>query len=94
MSFIIDSKIVASGEILFCTHIDIVVFRRIEHSVESGFRWHTYRAGRQSVDVVCVVGRCNEGVLLSDAPQRVVADSKFGCRVALQLHAFLYAVEV
>ena len=53
---IVHGKVVVAGKVLLGAHIYIIMVGRIEHIVDSRSRRHTYRARREPLDAIGIVG--------------------------------------
>ena len=80
---IVDGEIVGAREVLFGTHVDIVVMLVVEHSIDACNRWYADGTRRQTSHAVGVVGRLDLQMFVEHTSDGEVANSEDDCRVAL-----------
>lgn len=87
-------KVVASREVFFGAHVEVVVAGEVEHGFDAGHRGQTDGAGGQARVFVGVVGAVCFEVLVENAPNGEVVERKLHGGVGLKRHASVQAVEI
>ena len=73
--------------------IDVAVLVRVQNSIKTCLWWYVDRRRRQTCILICILRRVYRKVFLKNSVKLVVK-TEAHCRVGLELHAFLVAVEV
>ena len=87
-------KIVGAREVLFGTHVKILMIRRIQHRIDASHRRHLDRTWRQSAILVGVVRALGIQHIVVDTFQRKVFQCELHRGVCLQGHTFLQTVQI
>ena len=87
-------KIVATGEIFFRTHVEIIVVSVVKHRIDTRQRRDANGARGQTGLLISIVWALHLEMLMHDATQTEISEGELDRGISLQRHFFVQTVEI